>query len=351
MDHTSDNADPASTLPGYPGVMPLPLCQQRPSRSVENYEHLNFIDEGTYGRVFRARDKVTGKIYALKQLCLSTERDSFPITSLREITTLFSVSHPNIVHLREVVVSDSLENVFLVMEYAPHDLLSILQRQPNPYTSAQRKSLIHQLLSGIAHLHHHWILHRDLKPSNLLLSSEGILKICDFGLARSYSDPLDVYTPGVVTLWYRAPELLMGVKKYSSATDIWALGCIFVELISKKPLFPGKGELGQISKIAEILGAPSEERWQGFNRLPNAKRLNFQKSPPESSLRSRMEEAVHAAESEPMSGNEMDLLEKMILYDPRQRISAEDALKHPYFLEAPTATTDTVSLVPEVMNE
>lgn len=315
--------------------MQAPIDTEIPSRSVECYERLNFIDEGTYGVVFRARDIQTGKIYALKQVKLSREKDGFPITSLREITTLLSVSHENVVQLREVVVGSTLDKIYLVMEYANHDMFSLLERMKRPYTISEIKSLMLQLLRGVSHLHENWILHRDLKPSNLLLTSDGVMKICDFGLARYYEDPLFKYTQGVVTLWYRAPELLMGSPLYSTSVDIWAVGCIFAELILTKPLFNGKGELDQLGKIADLLGAPSEEKWRGYSDLPNAKRLNFRKSDKANKLKDRFLDIQGPPGMARVSENAVDLLEKMLLYDPAERISAVEALKHPYFAELP----------------
>lgn len=302
-------------------------------RSVDCYERLNFIDEGTYGLVFRARDVETHRIYALKQVKQNREKDGFPVTALREITTLFSVHHENIVNLREVVIGSTVDKIYLVMEYADHDLFSLLDRMNRPYSPSEIKSLLQQLLRGVAHLHGHWILHRDLKPSNLLLTNGGVLKICDFGLARNYADPLSKYTQGVATLWYRAPELLMASPIYSTPIDIWAVGCIFAELILMQPLFQGKGELDQISQIAELLGAPSEKNWSGYSELPNARRLAFRTCGDESHLKERLE--ALAPNPAYVTETLLDLLSSMLLYDPKRRISAAVALCHPYFSELP----------------
>lgn len=313
-----------------------PLDKETPCRSVECYERLNFIDEGTYGRVFRARDIQTGRIYALKQVKLGNERDGFPVTALREISTLFSVNHPNVVHLREVVVGSTTDKIYLVMEYAEHDLLSLLERMKRPYSASEIKSLMQQLLRGVAHLHDNWILHRDLKPSNLLLTGQGVLKVCDFGLARNYGDPLSKYTQGVVTLWYRAPELLMGSTLYSTAVDMWAVGCIFAELVLMRPLLQGKGELDQLGKIASMFGAPSEKCWAGFSKLPNSRRVSF-RSYGEGNFTEHFYEGTGCTRRLRISNNAIDLMQSMLLYDPEKRISAADALNHPYFSERPGA--------------
>lgn len=300
-----------------------------PCRYVDCYRRLNFIDEGTYGTVFRARDVETKQIYALKQVKFDRDKNGFPVTALREINTLFSTSHPNIINLREVVVSPKLDKVYLVMEYAPHDLASLLERMERPYSASETKSLMRQLLSGISHLHHKWAIHRDIKPSNILLNHEGVLKICDFGLARHYSDPPSKSTPSVVTLWYRPPELLLGETQYSTGVDMWAAGCIFAELLLKRPLFQGKTELDQLSQIVQVLGAPTEARWNGFEQLPYAQRFHFKGAPRESRLRQTLAKANCATESA------TDLAERLFDYDPAKRISAENALRHAYFSELP----------------
>lgn len=309
-----------------------PLSRERSCRSVDCYERLNFIDEGTYGLVFRARDISTGDIYALKQVKLDQHsKHGFPVTSLREISTLLSLSHPNVVAVREVVVGAATDSIYIVMEYANADLFSILERLTRPYHASEIKTLLQQLLHGVAYLHDNWVVHRDLKPSNLLLTGAGVLKICDFGLARHYADPLGNYTPGVVTLWYRAPELLMGAPQYSTAVDMWSVGCIFAELLLGRALFHGKGELDQLSKVADVLGAPGEHNWRGYSELPNAGRLTF-RNQKFSSLRLRVRDEAGSAR---VSNQGLDLLEKLLYYDPEKRISAEEALKHAYFKEMP----------------
>lgn len=309
-----------------------PLSRDVGCRSVENYEPLNFIDEGAYGLVFRARDRQTGRIYALKQVKLDNpSKHGFPVTSLREISTLLSLSHPNIVAVREVVVGTTTDNIYIVMEYATADLHSLLARLSRPYDAAEVKTMLLQLVRGVAYLHGKWVVHRDLKPSNLLLTAKGVLKVCDFGLARHYADPLEKYTPCVVTLWYRAPELLMADPLYSTAVDMWSVGCIFAELLLGRSLFQGKGELDQLAKIVDVLGAPGEHNWNGYDKLPNARRLKF-RSQSFSKLRLVVKDGAGSAR---ISEQGLDLIEQMLRYDPKKRISAEAALKHPYFDELP----------------
>jgi cell division cycle 2-like protein len=177
-------------------------------RSVFKYERLNEINEGTYGKVYKARDKKTGEFVALKKVKMDVGRDrhleeyGFPLTSLREINILMSFDHPSIVKVKEVVMGD-LDSVFMVMEYMEHDLKGVTQAMKQPFSTSEVKCLMLQLLEGVKYLHDNWVLHRDLKTSNLLLNNKGELKVCDFGMSRQYSSPLKPYTSLVVTLWYR----------------------------------------------------------------------------------------------------------------------------------------------------
>lgn len=300
---------------------PLESC-----RSVYCYERLNHIEEGSYGIVFRARCKTTGAIVALKKLKMDKEKNGFPITSLREIQTLMVANHENIVRVREIVVGDTLTQVFIVMDFIEHDLKSLLANMPTPFLASEIKTLLMQLLSAIALCHDNWIVHRDLKTSNLLMNNRGQIKVADFGLARTFGDPLGDMTQLVVTLWYRSPELLLGATEYTTAVDMWSIGCIFGELILKEPLLPGKGEIDQIAKIFKLLGKPTEEMWPGFSKLPNAKSFNLCAAPPFSTLRQTFRYTT---------AHGLDLLTQLLAYDPAKRISADDALKHPYFTESP----------------
>lgn len=158
---------------------------------------------------------------------MEKEKDGFPKTSLREINTLLKAQHPNIVTVREIVVGNDMDKIFIVMDYIEHDMMSFMKKmkeKKQKFSPERAKSLMLQLLKAVAHMHDNWIIHRDLKPSNLLLSSDGVLKVGDFGMAREYGSPLKPYTSLVVTLWYRAPELLLGCKQYSTPVDVWSVG-------------------------------------------------------------------------------------------------------------------------------
>ncbi|XP_073006685.1 cyclin-dependent kinase G-2-like isoform X2 [Typha latifolia] len=318
---------PEPTQPSQRYINMLQGC-----RSVDEFERLNKIDEGTYGVVYRARDKKTSEVVALKKVKMEKEREGFPLTSLREINILLSFHHPSVVDVKEVVVGSSLDSIFMVMEYMEHDLKALMETMKQPFSQSEVKCLMLQLLEGVKYLHDNWVLHRDLKTSNLLLNNCGELKICDFGLSRQYGSPLKPYTQLVVTLWYRAPELLLGAKEYSTAIDMWSLGCIMAELLAKEPLFNGKTEIDQLDKIFRILGSPNEKIWPGFAKLPRVK-ANFVKQP-YNKLREKFPPTSFSGRPT-LSEAGFDLLNKLLTYDPEKRISAEDALKHDWFREVP----------------
>ena len=211
------------------------------------------------------------------------------------------------------------------MEFVEHDLKDLIEYMKLPFMQSEVKTLMHQLLSAVALLHSNYIIHRDLKTSNLLLSNTGQIKVADFGLARKFSDPVDRMTPLVVTLWYRAPEILLGAKKYGPAIDIWSVGCIFGELLDNTPLIAGRSEIDQLSKMFQLLGTPNNKIWPGFSKLPNAKML-ARIDQPYSFLSKRYPNLPEDA---------LDLLSKLLIYDPRKRITAQQALDHVYFTSKP----------------
>jgi len=297
-------------------------------RSVDCYERICRIDEGTYGVVYRAKEKSTGEVVALKKIKMEKEKEGFPLTSIREINILLSFHHRSVVDVKEVVVGNSLDSVFMVMEYMEHDLKGLMQRMKNPFSTAEAKCVMKQLLEGTAYLHSNWVLHRDLKTSNLLINNKGEVKICDFGLARQYGDPIKPYTHMVVTLWYRPPELLLGARKYSTAVDMWSLGCIMAEVLNREPLLPGRTEIEQIDKIFKLLGTPNETIWPsrgekgqpgyvpGWIDLPNVKKLNFQ-AQPFNNLRKKFPAKSFTGQPT-LSELGFDLLNRLLTYDPEQ---------------------------------
>jgi len=295
-------------------------------RPVTEFEKLNRIGEGTYGIVYRARDTADDRIVALKKVRMEKERDGIPVSSIREISLLFSLQHENIVQLESVAVGQQLESLFLVMGYCQYDLAGLLDHMSKPFLEEQVKCLMLQVLKGLEFMHSKYIAHRDLKVSNLLLTDEGVLKIADFGLARSFGTPRKPSTPKVVTLWYRAPEVLFGDRIHTTAMDLWSAGCVLSELLLHDPLFPARTELELIDKIIDTIGSPNETIWPGYSELPLVKGRSLRQQP-YNNLKSKF----------PWWNSDAGfrLLNNMLAYCPEKRITAAAALKHQYFKESP----------------
>ncbi len=280
------------------------------------------VGSGTYGKVFKAIHVYTKSLVALKKIRMEGERDGFPVTAVREIKLLQSLKHHNIVNLQEVMVEKN--DCFMVFEYLSHDLTGLLNHPTFKLEPAHKKHLAKQLFEGLDYLHRRGVLHRDIKAANILVSSEGQLKLADFGLARFYAKRRQLdYTNRVITIWYRSPELLLGETQYGPAVDIWSAACVLVEIFTRHAIFPGDGgEISQLEKIYAILGTPNKFDWPGlvdmawFELLrPSARRPNI--------FAEKYKERVTPAAYE--------LLEAMFQYDPAKRPSASDVLEHPYF--------------------
>ncbi|KAF2687147.1 Pkinase-domain-containing protein [Lentithecium fluviatile CBS 122367] len=300
-----------------------------PCRHTSNFETLNHIEEGSYGWVSRARELSTGEVVALKKVKMDLKQDGFPTTALREIALLQRARHPNIVSLHEVLSGSSPDEVVLVMEFVEHDLKTLQEDMPEPFLASEVKTLLKQLVGAVSFLHSNAILHRDLKTSNILLSNRGHLKIADFGMARYIPPPNAPLTQLVVTLWYRAPELLLGAEDYGAEIDMWSFGCIFGELLSKSPILQGKNEVDELSLIFALCGLPSEKSWPGFYRLPNARSL---KIPRDTGARA----AGQIRAKFPFLTNAgAELLSSLLSLNPEHRPTAEEVVNHSYFKEAP----------------
>jgi cyclin-dependent kinase 10 len=330
-------------------------------RSVNDFEKISKIGQGTYGVVFKARDLHTSKIYALKQVKMDTAecKDGMPITAMREIQLLKLLqAHENIVYLEQVVVGDKMGSIFLVFEYCEHDLSVLLDQRPNCFQESEIKNLMLQLLKGVHFMHKNFVIHRDIKMSNLLYNGKGQLKIADFGLARHFGRLFNVQqdstdqierkeeplTPKVVTLWYRAPELLLGSKEYSTSVDMFAVGCIFAELLLSKPLFPGKTDVQQLKLIYDLLGTPNEVIWPDFHALPNAQLIKNTEPAATHDLKHYNDLIYHRLKDKfrncKISPTGLNLLQQLLAYDPKQRITAGEALKHEYFHSKPLPVTN-----------
>jgi cell division cycle 2-like protein len=284
------------------------------SRKIGEFEKLSKIGEGTFGMVYKARDKSTGELVALKMLKPNIVNHTKNLRWKREIDILTSCRNPSIVELKEVLFTPNGcdKSIYLVMEYIEKDLHGVMQKRWSPFHETDVKSFMKQLLSGVKYLHDRNILHRDLKPSNILVHDNNTLKICDFGSSRVIgSGP---YTQPVVSQWYRAPELLRGSRKYNTAIDMWSLGCIMAELLSKEVLFRGSTEIDQLKKINEAIARPG---------ACNGLRKMF---------------PVTGFSGRPtLSSSGFDLLSGLLSYEPSKRLTADAALRHPWFDEAPSS--------------
>lgn len=279
------------------------------------------LGEGTYGVVYKAKNIETGQTVAMKKIRLEVEDEGIPSTALREISVLRTLDHPNVVKLLDVEHSDN--RLYLVFEFIDQDLSkhmkSVQSKRLDPKIV---KSFVCQMLLGMDYCHRRGIMHRDLKPQNLLVNKQGVLKLCDFGLARAFCIPVRAYTHEVVTLWYRAPEILLGGRKYSVGVDIWSIGCIMAELANKRPLFPADSEIDMLFRIFRMLGTPTEGTWPGVSQLPDFK-PSFPKWPKQNISKCCPD----------LDAQGLDLLGKMLAYDPAKRISCKAALQHPWFAD------------------
>ena len=253
---------------------------------------------------------------------LPNTRQSLHAHTLSQLVSLSrSIVHRAPASLYDVVHSE--KKLTLVFEYLDQDLKKYIDTTGDAgIDPATIKSFLYQLCLGIAYCHQHRVLHRDLKPQNLLINIEGELKLADFGLARAFGIPVRSYTHEVVTLWYRAPDVLMGSRKYSTPVDIWSIGCIFAEMVNGQPLLPGASESDQLAKIFKLLGTPSVASWPGMSQLPEYKEdFPVYKAQPWKQICPSLDDLG------------LDLLSKMLQFDPAKRVSAEQALAHPYFAD------------------
>ncbi|XP_038984013.1 cyclin-dependent kinase B2-2-like [Phoenix dactylifera] len=296
-------------------------------RAMDLYEKLEKVGEGTYGKVYKAREKATGRIVALKKTRLPEDHEGVPPTTLREVSLLHMLSiDPHVVRLLDLKQGENKEGksiLYLVFEYMDTDLrkyIKSFRRMGKMIPPKVVKALMYQLCKGVAFCHGHGILHRDLKPHNLLMDRKRMmLKIADLGLSRAFTIPVKKYTHEILTLWYRAPEVLLGATRYSTPVDIWSVGCIFAELVTTQALFAGDSELQQLLHIFRLLGTPNEEVWPGVSKLANWHEY------PQWSPKSLLSVVPN------LDSKGIDLLTKMLQYDPSKRISAKKAMEHPYF--------------------
>ncbi|KAI3400971.1 hypothetical protein diail_1179 [Diaporthe ilicicola] len=288
-------------------------------RHLSSFQQLEKLGEGTYATVFKGRNRQTGEFVALKEIHLDSEEGT-PSTAIREISLMKELKHENIVALHDVIHTEN--KLMLVFDYMDGDLKKYMDTKGDRGALQPMliKSFMYQLLKGIDFCHKNRVLHRDLKPQNLLINSKGQLKLGDFGLARAFGIPVNTFSNEVVTLWYRAPDVLLGSRTYNTSIDIWSAGCIMAEMYTGRPLFPGTTNEDQITRIFRIMGTPTERTWPGITQFPEYK-PNFQ-----------MYATQDLRQILPMidvAG--IDLLQKMLQLRPELRISAADALQHHWF--------------------
>ncbi|XP_055366375.1 cyclin-dependent kinase 17-like isoform X3 [Betta splendens] len=285
---------------------------------LETYIKLDKLGEGTYATVFKGRSKLTDNLVALKEIRLEHEEGA-PCTAIREVSLLKDLKHANIVTLHDIIHTDKC--LTLVFEYLEKDLKQYMDDCGSIMSVHNVKIFLFQLLRGLAYCHKRKVLHRDLKPQNLLINEKGELKLADFGLARAKSVPTKTYSNEVVTLWYRPPDVLLGSTEYSTPIDMWGVGCIFYEMITGRPLFPGSTVEDELHLIFRILGTPTEETWPGITTSEEFKTYNFPQY--------HAEPLVNHAPRIDSDGH--DLLSMLLQFEAKKRVSAEDALRHSYF--------------------
>nr|XP_046252284.1 cyclin-dependent kinase 17-like isoform X4 [Scatophagus argus] len=285
---------------------------------LETYIKLDKLGEGTYATVFKGRSKLTDNLVALKEIRLEHEEGA-PCTAIREVSLLKDLKHANIVTLHDIIHTDKC--LTLVFEYLEKDLKQYMDDCGSIMSVHNVKIFLFQLLRGLAYCHRRKVLHRDLKPQNLLINEKGELKLADFGLARAKSVPTKTYSNEVVTLWYRPPDVLLGSTEYSTPIDMWGVGCIFYEMITGRPLFPGSTVEDELHLIFRILGTPTEETWPGITTCEEFKTYSFPQY--------QAEPLVNHAPRIDNDGH--DLLSVLLQFEAKKRVSAEDALRHSYF--------------------
>ncbi|CAH4038129.1 unnamed protein product [Pieris brassicae] len=300
----------------------LPRRSRASSRAMERYEKLAKLGEGSYGLVYKCRNRETGEIVAIKKFVENEDDPLIRKIALREIRMLKNLKHPNLVNLIEVFRRK--RKLHLVFEYCDHTVLHEMEKYPAGCPELLSKQIIWQTLQGVAYCHRHNCIHRDVKPENILLTSDGVVKLCDFGFARMIS-PGESYTDYVATRWYRAPELLVGDTMYSMPVDVWAIGCVFAELLSSEALWPGKSDLDQLYLIRKTLGDLLPRHMTIFSQNSFFQGLAL----PEPTTVETLEKKIPSR----YANNELiiDFLKRCLDKDPMMRWTCEQLLRHPIF--------------------
>ncbi|XP_054883876.1 cyclin-dependent kinase-like 1 isoform X2 [Poeciliopsis prolifica] len=293
---------------------------------MEKYEKLGKIGEGSYGVVFKCRHRETGQIVAIKKFVESEDDPVIKKIAQRE-TRMLKLKHVNLVNLLEVFRRK--RRLHLVFEFCEQTVLNELDKHPQGVPEAQLKSMVWQTLQAVNFCHKHNCIHRDVKPENILLTKSGVIKLCDFGFARILTGPEDDYTDYVATRWYRAPELLVGDTQYGPPVDVWAVGCVFAELLSGNPLWPGKSDVDQLYLIRKTLGDLIPHHQQIFRSNVFFSGVSI----PEPDTMEPLERRFHGA-----SPQALMVMKSCLVMDPSLRLSCQELLELPYFQDVGGAT-------------
>lgn len=311
------------------------------------FAKLEKLGEGTYGVVYMAREKQTGAVVALKRMNIAAEEEGVPATTIREICLLKELHHENIVRLYDVMFQ--APKLTLVFEYCEYDLKKYMDTMPGKRLDiSETKSILKQMLCGLQYMHNRAVVHRDLKPQNVLLSANKDVKLADFGLARVEGIPVKKYSHEAVTLWYRPPDVICGSTNYGFPVDMWSMGCIFAEMVTGAPLFNGHTDSEQLLKIFKLFGTPTREEWPGIATCPNVKVVlsdaryasQFEQQYP-----STFHDFVRSNELSSLGEQGIDLLRRMLHFEPSRRITALDAYKHPFLQGVPDSQSRAVEIM------
>ncbi|ETN38684.1 uncharacterized protein HMPREF1541_06721 [Cyphellophora europaea CBS 101466] len=301
------------------------------------------LGEGTFAIVYEGHLRSDPSfLIAIKKFRVdpSQTRLGLNVDTIREIKYLQELNHPSIIAMYDIF-STKDQNVNMILENCPNGNLEEFLKSAVPYTPADVKSWMGMLCRAVYYCHRHFVLHRDIKPNNLLIAADGSIKLADFGLARAFADPSERMTHQVITMWYRPLELLFGARHYSGAVDMWSVGCVYAELVLRKPFIIGRvdstdlidtsqGTIAQIERICEVVGTPSEDNWPGVGQL----RDWF-----EPKRQVPLRDKNYFMTALPSAGSVgVDFLMRLLTLDPRRRATARQALEHDYWTSEPRPT-------------
>ncbi|KAG8188160.1 hypothetical protein JTE90_029084 [Oedothorax gibbosus] len=308
------------------------LSKMLENDGVTKYELIGKIGQGAYGQVFKVKSRLNEEVFALKKVAFKKSHKHKKLAQ-REMLTLFAMKHKNVVKISDAFPSVDYSFYYLVLEFCEYDLSQILGCRHVKFLLPDIKAILKQLFEGLSHLHQHEFMHRDIKPANLLLTKEGELKIGDFGMSRVLKEKLPnddtpgTYTPRVVTLWYRAPEVLLSQSQYGTAVDMWSAGCVMAKMFTRYPIFPGESEIHQLDLITSLCGSINSESYPDSENIPVLANLRLPGN--------RVRKLSRTIKRVVKDDNAMDLIEGLLTLDPHSRICATASLSHQFFKAEP----------------